>query len=469
MPLFRYKAQDAQGRDVEGSVSANDVTSAQQVITRRGLRLFGISEASTPGFSANQTARPQPAPAVQPAVRPSPVVVPQPVAPARPRQTYEPARRDAGASVQPISQHAQHINMPLDQPLDVRRTKRGSYKSVGFIFGQLTSYFKAGINPGQALETLAQQQPNQLYRESLMEAAKATQEGSRFSRILERYPDLYRPHMAGMIRAGEVGGYLPEAANAVAEQAASARKIGMALNILSWWIVVHLFMLVPAWLLIKFSMDQMDAQFASGGTANTGQVFLHSVGNQLLWPTGPLMLGILAAMLWYNHWMMDSRRSLWRDRMALKVPNIGKRARNESLAIFSWTLGMVSRAGVPPKTAFDLAIGAMPNLWMQKQLRDVESRMQDGTRLSEAVASTNLLPPDYAAIIQTGEMTGDLATSMHQISGAANDDFQREDKLALARVVVWGVTVMIITSGVAAWFIAHDFYPHLIQTASSGD
>ena len=151
------------------------------------------------------------------------------------------------------------------------------------------------------------------------------------------------------------------------------------------------------------------------------------------------------------------------------IPAIGKRAKAESLAIFSWTLSMVSRAGIPPKTTFELAIGAMPNLWMQHQLREVQVRMQDGTRLSEAVAGTKLLPDEYAAILQTGEMVGDVSTSLMRVSGASTEEFQRNDKLAMARIGCWGILVMIIATGVLAYFVIGQYYPHMIQTVTSPD
>jgi type II secretory pathway component PulF len=359
--------------------------------------------------------------------------------------------------------------MPQDAPIAVKRTARGNPKTIAFIFTQLSSFFNAGYNPAQALETVANQQPNVLYKESLLEAARATQEGSRFSRILERYPDLYPKHVAGMVRAGEMGGYLPEAVNAVSEQAESARKLGMWLKVFSWWTIIHLLLILPGWLLIKFVNDDMDAQFKSGGTANTGQVFWHSIGNELKWPVGPIMLILILGTWGLTRWLLDSERSLLRDRLQLMIPALGKRAKTESLAIFSWTLSMVSRAGIPPKTTFELAIGAMPNLWMQHQLREVQQRMQDGTRLSEAMAATKLLPDEYAAILQTGEMVGDVSTSMMRVSGASTEEFQRNDKLAMARLGCWGILVMIIATGILAYFVIGQFYPHLIQTASSPD
>jgi general secretion pathway protein F len=460
MPLYRYRAQDAQGRDVEGSLNAADVATAQMNLVRRGLRLFDLSEASA-----------TPSAAVMP-TSPGPVQAPQA------RSNYEPNRRVANARPTAIDQNGVspaaglqsgnvRINTVQDPPLAVRRTKRGNPKALSFIFSQLASFFNAGYNPAQALETVANQQPNLLYRDSLLEASRSTQEGARFSKVLDRYPDLYPKPVVGMVRAGEMGGFLPEAVNAVAEQSASARKLAGWLRVFGWWTGIHLVLIVPGWLMVKFAEDDLDAQFKSGGTANTAQVFLNSVGKELLWPVGPITLVAFVGLWLLGRWLFDSSRSELHDRLMLIIPAVGKRARSESLAIFAWTLSMVSRVGIPPKTAFELAVGAMPNQWMQHQLRIVQARMQDGTRLSEAVAGTRLLPDEYAAILQTGEMVGDVSGALMNVSSATTEEFQRNDKLALARIGCWGVLVMIIATAILMFFVIGSFYPHLIKAATA--
>ncbi|HLK13277.1 MAG TPA: type II secretion system F family protein, partial [Fimbriimonadaceae bacterium] len=313
--------------------------------------------------------------------------------------------------------------------------------------------------------------PKPWYKQSLTEAAKSTSEGLRFSQVLERYPDLYPPHIPGMIKAGEEGGFLVEATEAVAEQTNESLKFNRWPLLLWWWIFGNIIFLPGCYALMGALNRSTDVYFgpnAASADQNGLRVMLQQTVQCFVWPVGPITI-LVTAVCWgsYWWWMRLSQRGL-RHHALLYVPTIGKRARSESLAIFAWALSMVSRAGVAPRTAWELATGAMPNLYLADRMRQVGARMQDGTKLSEAISDSRVVPEEYGPIVSNGELVGDVSSALMTISGASRDDFSRQDGMSKMRFGCWGILVVafvLLLSG----FMIRDLYMHWFNVIPSAD
>lgn len=468
MPLFQYRAQDNQGRTIEGAVTADDAGSAQAGLVARGLRIFDLQER---GGAPKQTVPAPPKPVQQPTITPPPIVnasqaPPRPVAGSRGQILLNsPAPTPRAVPAQP-----QRVNTSQPAPSRIVRTKRGTNKDNTFLFAQIASYLRSGVNPAEAFNQLAASHPKPWFRESLLEAAKQTSEGVRFSQVLARYPDLYEPGIVGMIRAGEEGGFLVEACDAVAEQTEAARRFAIIPTFVFWFSLVNLAFLPAIWMMVRAALHVWDvADAPGGGRINGARVLGQGIWQSILWPVGPVTL-VLVLIGWLAHrWLMSLESRPMRHRLALKTPSVGKRAKAESIAIFAWTLSLVSRAGVAPRAAWALAVGAMPNIQMQAEMKAVGDRMQDGTKLSEAMRGTNLLPEEYSMIVQTGEMTGDVTSALQNASSASRDDFKRETIFAGSRICCWGLLALGIGFLVAFYLIYGVFYGHMFDKVLGGD
>ena len=357
MPLFQYRAQDNQGRSVEGAVTADTKLAAQTALKDRGLRIFDLVEKGGPAAvaPAPRTVAPTAAPRVQPAAPPAPAAA----------NFHTPVRRAGGKveqinqnqpapAVKPIQAGPQKVNMPAPPPAAIVRTKRGTDTGNTFLFAQLASYFRAGVNPAEAFTQLQAHNPRPEYQQSLAEAAKATTEGVRFSQVLERYPDLYAPHIVGMIRASEEAGYLVEACEQVAKQTEDSRRFGYAPKVFFWFSLLNLVFLPPSWLVFRAALDSWDAQDKAGGSLNGWSVLGSTMGQSLKWPVGPAVIALLVFLILGNRWWMSLDRRPLRHAAILKVPSLGKRVRAESVAVFTWTLSMVSWAGIPARDCLGL-------------------------------------------------------------------------------------------------------------------
>jgi len=385
MPLFRYTAADASGRVLEGTLQAASGQEATRLLQQQGLRVDSLSGGAGPGATRAVTV--------------------------------------------PVSQQVQPISRPVSTPApvsaDVVRTRKGKDKHLILIFSQLASYFRAGMDPRRAFEDVAYKcHPN--YRDSLLEVSRRAGEGFRLADILERYPDLYPPHVVGMVRAGEAAGFLPEAFQEVADWALPSWRLKRALAVFNNVVVVLVIGYPIGLALTQGSLSSWDAQEASGGQTPVAPLLAHLVGKAII----PMLLPtiILLGLYYLGRWFWKSDKNAEsRHRLLLTVPILGKRARAESLRLFAYALSLVSRAGVSPHSAFSLAADAMPNLSMRNALRDSARRADTSSKLSTLLQDGSVVPIEYRHLMETGEITGDIPAASLRVADASNIEFTSAD------------------------------------------
>ncbi|MBI3721996.1 MAG: type II secretion system F family protein, partial [Fimbriimonas ginsengisoli] len=209
MPHFKFKAFDNAGRDHEGTLEAADAREAAAHLVAQGLKVRLLQEAApAPQFQLG------PAPA-----QPAPKQRPTPQAPAvRPfRPTPQaPSPQPPGPGAPAPSTKASVASSP------VIRTPRGSDKDRFFLFSQTAAALRAGINPAEFFSNMAPRVPPR-FRGSMSALSAAAAEGTAISAVLAQYPNLYPSSVVGLVRAGEQGGFLPEACDTVARAAQRAR------------------------------------------------------------------------------------------------------------------------------------------------------------------------------------------------------------------------------------------------------
>jgi len=96
------------------------------------------------------------------------------------------------------------------------------------------------------------------------------------------------------------------------------------------------------------------------------------------------------------------------DRLKLRVP-FGKTIWLESgVSLFSRTLGLLLEAGISLLNAIGIAIQAVPNAWMAKQLEDVPDHIRNGEGLSDSMSRSEAFPPLALDMVRIGENSANL-------------------------------------------------------------
>lgn len=432
MPFFRYAATDPQGKAVQGTVQATTPDEAARALAQKGFKLTAFLD---PGAKH----------AIPAAVQPKHDV----------RQTTYDSVAKPPQRVVPIVLESPSIPVVHQvtggrKPLTPKRTRRGSDKDRFFLFTQIANFLRAGVNPHQAFGDMGARIRNENYREAMLAVAQHAAEGVPISDVLAAYPDLFPTHVVGLVRAGEMGGFLPEASTAVAQQAEAAHKFRRSLWVV-WVVAINAFIVIPGGYLIYRAFPRAyeitsttGAEGFGGGLSAVASAFIELI----IWPVGPMALFIYLLSFAIYKWVNSRRMGLRRHGWSLRAPVLGGRAKNEGLSLFTWSLSKVAQAGVPPYRAWELGVETVPNLALKERLTAMGGRLHSGERLSTAFYDSKLFPDEYAPMMATAEMTGDVPGTLQKLSELSRGEFEISTTKSKAAAWIMSSTALIVTGGI---------------------
>jgi type II secretory pathway component PulF len=475
MPFFRYSATNGAGQILEGTIQANTPDEARLALARSGLNVRDIqsqgpvSPAPRPANQQIILSNPQPPAPQAPAPNPPTARPPTPRPPA-PRPRVQPGPPQPLPTPAPSYGHQPQVNQVGTAAPKVVHTIPGTDKDRFFLFAQLAAAMRAGINPALAFDQISTRS-KPYYTESLRALSAAATEGVDLAQVMERYPDLYPEHVVGMTRAGQIGGFLPDAFAQISDQAETAHKFKRWFFWI-WFVFVNALLGIPGMIWATQAMvrswELIDAKGGSGNFADalrdTGKAYLQL----LMWPNGPAFL-LVCAVVYALYRTLGSRIARrFRHRIGLKFPVYGPRARHENLSRFSWSLSRLAMAGFAPARAWDVAADTVPNLEMRDMLKEVAGRLSGAERLSDVLHGSRLFPDEYAPVIATAEYTGDLGGALDGLSRSSKAEFEAAQNWAKARSGCWGALGCFLTSAIMFGILLYVWYYQLPAKILSG-
>jgi len=465
MPFYQYSVTNNQGQTVLGTLQATNADAARAALTSSGYTVQSVLELESTGVARPTKSRPTPAPA-------------QPASPAA-RQTSRPSQTP-GVRQSGLNQTAvQPQPVPLRKPelnstpqinsipagpakKDTYKTKNGRDRDLFFLFSQLGSYFRSGVNPVLALNDMARKTPPR-YQDSLKHAGQVVSEGGRMSDVFEKYPYLYPPDVVGTVRAGETAGFLPEAMDEIASKLELSHRMKKRLKYFSYIFVATIAMAPMIYGMVQGSLHSIAVQDDANGSLPVVGTLGRSVGASL-WHDLPVTLLLFGAMAGLITWLNSMPMRRFRHMMIIRMPVFGGRAMSESMARFTWAMGMVSRGGLSAQQTYLLGLQSVPNLFVRERLETEGHKMTESEKLSTALRRSELLPTELGHIVETGEVTGDVPKALENVAKATDADFQGRNATAITSsgFIFYGLLGILILV-LAAWLL-RAWYGGLITT-----
>jgi len=330
-------------------------------------------------------------------------------------------------------------------------SKRGgvSTRQLLLLFQQLSTMIRSGINVYSAMADLAGRTQNRNLAHTLAEMAESARHGGRISDVMARYPRIYPPHVVGIIRAGEQGGFLEVALQEIALN----YEQNIALYRGAW---IPKTMALQAYLMIPFVANfRMLFDGLLGGATGGSPIAAYLAVT--LFRNVPIALAVLAAVLWANsHVQLPQYRHL-RDSLALRIPPIGELQRMAGLATFIRMLRRLVHAGVAPINAWDCAMNTATNTVIRDRLAEAYAQMQGGAPLSTAFQSTGLFANSVEQLLITGQQSGEIVESLDNVATYYQDRVDQAARKSTFMMLRFGILAMLVFGGAAFCWVAYAY------------
>ncbi len=365
MPQYVYKAMDKRGQVLTGSHKADNVDGLIEYLTDRGL--FLIESQEPKAASAAEIAL---------ATAPGPI-----------------ARQPK----------------PADYVLP---------KKVALFTTELGIMVRTSLPIIEALDGLANQQTDLIFKAILFDISKSVQEGQTLSQAFSRYPKVFDDIYLSLLRAGESSGRLTQMLDCIVsyinfsidlrEKIRSALLYPVIVIMTSLAVVAFLVMFILPTFMDVFTQLGVELPLPTrillGISSNTRRYWMFYVA------------GMFLCWWLFNQWLTNKHNIKVFDTFKLKLPIAGPVIRAISIVRMLRTLSALLSAGVPILRALELARDLAGNVVYRDLFNKVYQSASEGHGLSAPLRGNPFFPSSVVDMIANAEKTGTLPEVLDQVA-----------------------------------------------------
>ncbi|MBB5036121.1 type II secretion system F family protein [Prosthecobacter dejongeii] len=406
MPNFAYQAADTTGRDVSGTIEAQDRASALRLLAGKGLQPFKIQEA-------------------------------------------------AGKAGPKIATKAK-----AGEVVDETAPIKLSNGQLQLFTEELSELLEAGMRLEAALKLMEGKGTTGTHSRIARRLGNLIREGHPFSSALRQSSPSFGELFCSVAAAGEAGGSLADAMRRQAQYLASLRemrsKVVVALIYPGFLLfsAVGVVILFTTFLIPRLSMMMSRMK---GGVPKGIQVVMQIsdfMRNYWWLILAVIALVVLGFFVWAGS---KAGRPVW-DRVRLRFPLVGNVLITSFHNQFLETLASLTGGGLPLLKGLELASRVSSNVFIQKQLESVITSVRDGASLSRGLEKTALFPIKLLEMVRIGEHTGDLSGTLRRTADRCGRELGKslEKMMALMQPVI--ILIMAGLVGVMAYMMISVIY-----------
>ena len=251
-------------------------------------------------------------------------------------------------------------------------------------------------------------------------------EGKRFSSVLASQPDLFPPLYVGIVRAAEGTSDLPRALSRYIDY--QQRIDTVRSKIVSASIYPVILLLVGGGVsafLIGYVVPKFAEVYQGAGRSLPWMSQLLLDWGQFASKHGgaigvAALLAIVGAVAGVRHLL----RSGGINRLLVRLPGIGERARIYELSRLYLTLGMLTEGGITIVGAIE-TVQPMVSGTVRKGLLHARVAVESGQPLSTAFEANGLTTPISLRMLRVGERTGDMGPMLTQSAAFYDGEITR--------------------------------------------
>lgn len=319
-------------------------------------------------------------------------------------------------------------------------------KDVAIMSRQMATMINAGLSLLRALSILVDQTENQALAKVLLEVRADVEGGRSFSGAIARHPKVFPPIMINMVKAGEVGGFLDETleslANTFEDEVALRAKVKSAMT---YPVVVLVVAIMASVFMLLFIIPVFGKMFEDMGAPLPAPTqFLINLSDFLKVAIIPILIALAVFALWWRAHKNDRWIRERLDPIKLKIPVFGQLNRKIALARFSRNLSAMLSSGVPILQALTIVGEASGNVVVERATDEISESVRRGKSLTAPMANSTVFPPMVAQMMAVGEDTGALDDMLAKIA----DFYDQEVEATTEQLTSLIEPIMILFVGV---------------------
>jgi type IV pilus assembly protein PilC len=412
MPTFQYEAMDNTGLEIKDTIEAPSEQDAQTMIREKG---FFVTKIAEKGRRKEKTAA-------------------------------------AGKA----------------QPKGKKRTGGGGFSIGGVRPKQLTQFTRqlstlqdAGLPILRSLRILEGQAKPGPLKASLMGVIEDVESGNTLSEAMAKQPKAFDNLYVNMVKAGEAGGALEVILQRLAEFKEKAQSLkrkvqgAMVYPVAVITVATAIVGFIMYWIIPKFKDIFNDFGVELPGITIVLIEMSDWVVNYFyLIPAIPIGLFLFIKIVKKN-----KTGAYIVDRIALKIPVIGKIISKSTVARTCRTLGTLIASGVPILEALSIARDTAGNEVFRKAFDHIHQSIREGESMAVPLKETRIVDDLVVNMVDVGEETGALDNMLYKVA----DVYEEEVEVLIEALVNLLEPLMVVVLGLIVGFIVIALFMPLVK------
>jgi type IV pilus assembly protein PilC len=334
----------------------------------------------------------------------------------------------------------------------------GGGKSIGLkdlavMARQMSTMTGAGLSLLKTLDILSSQTAHKKLATILTTVSRDVESGSSFSQALAKHPVDFPPLMVSMVRAGESGGFLDTALDAMAENFEKEANLRSTIkSALTYPVMVLIMTVVAVALMLIFIVPIFKSMFEGLGSSLPAPTqFLVTMSESMIFVVPiSVVVGIVGSIWWRANKNTERVRKVI-DPIKLKMPVFGGLMKKIAVARFTRNFANMLQAGVPILQALSIVGETSGNWVIEKATRNIADAVRQGKSIAEPLAQENVFPAMVVQMVAVGEDSGAMEIMLNKVSDFYDADVKASTEaltslieplmIAFLGVVVGGMVI----------------------------
>jgi general secretion pathway protein F len=339
------------------------------------------------------------------------------------------------------------------------RRGRITSRDVVLLSQELAALLKAGLPLDRSLQALEDVTSRPAMKTVLGEVLRDLREGKTLGEALGRH-QVFSPLYVSLVHAGETGGFLEEALDRLGDYLKTVSEFrSYLISALIYPMILAGMGSLSLILMLLYVVPRFESFFKEMGQSLFWSTRVLIGLSQMLrsyWWLGGLLAAATVLVLW--RLVKSPEGQFLLDRVKMEAPFWGNLSRRVAGAFFAKTLGTLLVNGVPMVSSLRVVIASVNNRYLSKSLTGVLANVEKGQQLSGLLKKVGLFPELFLQMVAIGEETGHLADMLLSAATFLENDARAAVRRVLALLEP---VLILVTSLVVAFIIVSLLLPIL--------
>ena len=304
--------------------------------------------------------------------------------------------------------------------------KKVKSRDLSVFCRQFVSITRAGVNITDALDMLAGQTENKTLKAAIEDTKLSVQKGETLARAMARQTGVFPDIMINMVEAGEATGNLETSFERVGEQMEKSTKIASMVKSAMIYpislLVVIIGVVVAMMIMVIPTFSSMYADMGAELPALTKMLVACSdfMVNQYL----IVIIVVVAVVVGIKVFKSTKAGTYFFDRIFMKAPIFGTLVVKNASANFARTLATLNASGISMIEALEITARTMKNVYFRDDVLNAREKVAEGRPLSEPLKLGGVFPNMIVQMTGIGEETGSMEEMLDTAAGYYEEEVE---------------------------------------------